>query len=143
MSFEIVLLLFGAVGLLLSIISIIRGNRTKEWPSTTGNITSTSLRDSYDSDGDPDGFYPVIHFSYTIDGETYQNTFQKSRLPTKRRAFAFLGQFPTGAPITLFFNPQKPSDITDKRGVRLTAIATMIISFFVCVYSTLKWLDFI
>jgi len=138
MGFEIVLLLFSAAALLFSIISIIRGRQTKTWPSSTGRITSTSLRKSYDNEGDPDGFYPEIHFTYSVEGETYDNSFRKPKISHRRKAEEYLRQFIAGDQISFFYNPAKPTDITDKQGIRLTAVMSLIISVLIFLYSALK-----
>jgi hypothetical protein len=106
--------IIGAVWLLFSIFNQKReAQASLSWPSVTGYAsTYTIFRNEPDSDDSWEPYYDAtVTYSYVVDGETY--TIDKAvpgQFDTEQEAAMNVEtNVPENTPLTLYYNPQKPS----------------------------------
>jgi len=89
-----------------------KGKANQQWPSITGQISSTTLT-SAEND-----LLPDIRFSYTVDGKHYEGRveFPPGTMPMPGFASAQLEKYPAGSPVTVHYNPQQPEQATLEPG---------------------------
>jgi hypothetical protein len=92
-----------------------KARRRQNWNSTKGKIlTSTLTREPLDR---TPLWYPSIRYSYRVGGKTYHNTKlgtgnRYTDLPTAQKE---IEQYPVGAEITVYYDPQHPDKPIVKR----------------------------
>ena len=81
-----------------------------QWPSTMGTVTMSTIDWRSDSEGGSTA-YPVVQYSYQVNGQTYQSA---KRAPGPEvggtGAQRVVSKYPAGAQVMVFYNPQNPSD---------------------------------
>jgi hypothetical protein len=87
--------------------------------STTGTVIHSELKTSPDSDGETT-YQPEVHYHYSVEaaahtGTTYQ--FSQFLTSSSRRARSVVRAHPIGKPVTVFYNPQNPSQAVLHRGL--------------------------
>lgn len=111
---------FGVV-LIMLIFAIITTGRQKsalkEWQSTTGIITASALERR--SRGTNRGYanYAAIRYSYQAGGQAYQGTkFDLGPALRDKEAKKLIARYPVNTQVTVFYNPQNPSEaVLEKR----------------------------
>ena len=86
------------------------------WPQVPGTITGTSIEASESRDSD-DGyttnFTPKVVYRYEVGGRTFAGTrlaWAERSFPSPQRAQVELAMYPVDAPVTVYYNPEKPGD---------------------------------
>lgn len=80
-----------------------------KWPSTMGNVVKSRIDRRSSSDGTTD--YPVVHYSYQVDGQPYQGSKIAPGMEVGGTgAGKVVARYPSGAQVMVFYNPQNPSD---------------------------------
>jgi uncharacterized protein DUF3592 len=104
-------LVFGAIGtvflgagclcLYWGIGELLEANDARGWPSSAGRIV-----ESYES-----GEAPHITYEYPVEGETLQSTrlFIGEYKGIESHAKALVAEYPEGAAVPVFFNPEEPT----------------------------------
>lgn len=124
-SFNFIALIPVIVGLFFMVIGgvfIVSGARSRkqaesaqEWPSAAGRILSTDIHERVQSAGEtgPRRTYePVVEYEFSLMGAPMRGnrlSFGHKRFNTRRKAEAVLGQYQPGAIITVYYDPQDPS----------------------------------
>jgi len=109
-GFIVVLTLLVNGALLLNIFSARRkASAMQTWPSTPGNIVESELRSR--RRGSRRIYYPHIVYQYTVMGQTYTGK-RISPGPDSgsSRARELVAKYSPGAPVTVYYDPQNPSD---------------------------------
>ena len=81
------------------------------YASTQGTVTSTKIETNSDSDGGTT-YTPEVHYTYTVNGQQIQADrisylFVSS---SYKAAEQVVNRFPTGRPVTVYYNPASPGD---------------------------------
>jgi hypothetical protein len=86
---------------------------TQTWLSTTGTILMSSVQTSHS--GNSHSTYPVIVYSYIVNGQSYQSQriragdqFLTVRLAGQ--AQATVARYPIGKSVTVYYNPANPAE---------------------------------
>ena len=107
--YTIVLGLFLIAGLATSIWGwaiIVRGHRTRRWPSVDGNIAQCAVSDN-DS-------MPHIEFSYTVAGRDYrcEHALPGGTMPSQELSASYTLKYPVGAKAKVHYDPARPEHAT-------------------------------
>lgn len=80
------------------------------WKTVSGTVVSSAVKEEIGEAGDE--FRPEIHYSYSIDGKTYEGKRYEilAWARPEAKAKAIVSQFPVGAPISVFVNPENPNE---------------------------------
>jgi len=112
-------LVFGVIGAVLIFLYFRNKNKAKAsegWPSTYGRIVSNDVSVSYQNDDDYRrvSYLPKVQFTYQVGGESFTGKRiafgSDPDFNTRRKATNFLLQYPVGAEVAVFFNPENPSE---------------------------------
>ena len=113
------------VGVLLSIImpiSIRRGKESKEWPTSEGTVISTEVeeRHEYNEDGESVYYYPRVHYDYRVGDHVYHGFKYKlmNVSMSKRKAHEFISNFMPGDTLTVYYDPEKPTESVMQPGAQ-------------------------
>ena len=113
----------GLAMLLFGIYFIVLGDEVTRWPSTEGTILETRIRiwspvrttfEEQRLKGDITEYYPQIEYQWTVDGTTHQGRRYKigtthDKYEDRDDARAAARSFVAGAPITVYYDPDEPS----------------------------------
>ncbi len=86
---------------------------TQAWLNTTGTILMSSVQTSHS--GRSHSTYPVVVYSYAVNGQSYQSQRIKAgdQFLTVRvagQAQATVARYPIGASVTVYYNPANPAE---------------------------------
>jgi hypothetical protein len=86
------------------------------WPQAVGRVTWTGIKES-ESGNSEDGysttFSPEVVYQFEAHGAVYTGSrigFVSTGHGNPAKAAAVLAGYPVNSPVTVYFNPQKPSD---------------------------------
>lgn len=103
-----------------------------QWPSTMGSVVMSTIERRSSNDGDTD--YPVVQYSYQVNGQAYQST---KRAPGPEvggtGARGVVARYPAGAQVMVFYNPQNPSDAVLERKAPALWLMWLLLVIFDCV----------
>jgi len=139
----IVLLAVGVILTLLMPISISKGRKSKTWPTTEATVVSTEVEEKheYDEDGDKHVYYyPRIHYDYRVEGQFY-NGFKYKLLEasmSKRKAYEIISNFMTGDKLTVYYNPEKPTESVLQPGEQKYLYVFLVIGIGLTAFSLVK-----
>jgi len=124
-------------GILLGfIISTLRGvAKAANWSSTMGTVTYSTIESRFNGDSTAD--YPVVHYTYQVMGQTLQG---KKIMPGPETGGAgakkVVARFPVGAQVTVYYDPNNPSDAVLERSmpghVKWLWITIILVDIFLC-----------
>lgn len=108
----IVCVVIGPICLWKGTSDLIKGSRSKSWPTTEGRIISTKLSESRGRWGTR--FYaPMIKYEYEVGEDTYTcdrlNLGDRSSTSTRETAAVF-ARYPEGRKVTVHYNPKAPKE---------------------------------
>ncbi len=112
-----------------------------EWPSTMGSVRKSAIE--FRSSGDGGANYPVVHYSYNVGGQPYEGY----RIAPGGEVGGIgvgkvIARYPIGAAVTVFYNPQNPSDAfleQKAQGQIIMWIVLIIMNISLCVFAPLMW----
>jgi len=83
----------------------------QNWPSTLGTVNASYLERRQSSDDRSSTNYPVVQYSYQVNGQLYQS----ARLAPGPEvggsgAGKVIAKYPMGAQVVVFYDPTNPSD---------------------------------
>ena len=113
----------------LGIFLVAQGTRSRRkageslsWPSITGTIAETEVRESRNTndDGRVDvSYYPQVTYTYEVAGQSHRSHRIAFGAITPVRNVTqvqkALTQYPVGTPISVYYNPDKPSEAVLER----------------------------
>ena len=106
--------LFSLAGLglmLTAAFDLRKANRAKTWPTAQGRILSSRLAEVSDSDGII--YKAAVLYEYRVNGMDYRSDVWQVRAGSSsftRAATKVVERYPAGATVTVYFNPEDPSD---------------------------------
>ena len=134
--------IFLIVGVVLSIVtlaSIIKGKKSKNWPSTAANVVSTEVevRRDYDEDGEKIYYYPRVYYDYKVNDRVYRGSRYKllEQSMSKRKAHTFISNFAQGDRITIFYDPDKPEESVMQPGEQIYLYFFFVLGIALVCYS--------
>jgi uncharacterized protein DUF3592 len=129
----IVFVLFLLNAIFLAIIFFMRRRMAVvgQWPSTMGTVVMSTIEQRSSEDGYTD--YPVIQYSYQVAGQSYQSM---KRAPGPEvggtGARKVVANYPAGAQVMVFYNPQNPSDAVLERKAPAQWLMWLLLVIFDC-----------
>lgn len=114
------------------------------WPSTSGTINNSEVRQSASTDDDGNisyFYYPHIEYSYVVAGQTFsskQISFGGAQgFKNTNQAQLILTRYPVNAGVWVFYNPQNPSEAVLERVAGGGSKTALIIGIILLVISVL------
>jgi hypothetical protein len=129
----IVFVLFILNVIFLAVIYFMRKKMAEvsQWPSVMGVVQMSTVERRSSEDGYTD--YPVVQYSYQVNGQPYQN----SKLAPGPEvggsgARKVVAKYPAGAQVMVFYNPQNPSDAVLERKAPALWVMWLLLIIFDC-----------
>ena len=140
--FVLVLLALGGGLIFYGLRSRQKAEASQSWPSTTGQIIRSEVKQSANTDDDGNtsySYYPSVEYTYQITGQTYTS----KRLVfgalkgygSSAKAVADLQPYSLGGQVTVYYNPENPSEAVLER--KAGALSGMMIIGIICVVLSL------
>lgn len=132
MTVSIVLLVIGFIASLILGWSIMRGQQSRSWPSTSGTILQSAIDtfQSTDEDGSTSTTYGVrLQYQFSVGGRQYEGSrraFTNMRTSSYRRTQKILDAYPQGGAVTVFYDPDDPSSCVLEPGVNKGAYVALV-----------------
>ncbi|MEW6030954.1 MAG: DUF3592 domain-containing protein [Chloroflexota bacterium] len=104
-----------------------------QWPSATGTVTASYLERRRSSNNRGFVNYPVVQYSYQVNGQTYAGT-KLAPGPEVGGSGApgVVARYPAGAQVTVYYDPQNPSDAVLERNAPAQWILWLVLGIFNC-----------
>jgi len=102
------LTVFGAVGVLESLVDLIRARRSHEWHMMPAEIVESRVERRRGGHGSGTRFVPVIRYRYAVNGTTYAGQrvqFARLETPSREDADRVVGDSPVGATVVVRVSP--------------------------------------
>ena len=120
--FVLFLLALGIFLVIFNLRSKKKAEGSQNWPSTAGSVTLSEVKQTTSTDDDgheSHGYYPLVNYTYQVAGQNYtgKNITFGSKLGYNQpaKASADLARYPLGAAVSVYYDPQKPSDAVLER----------------------------
>jgi hypothetical protein len=129
----IVVVLFILNAIFLTIIFFMRRRMAvvSQWPSTMGTVTMSTIDRRSSDDGYTD--YPVVHYGYQVNGQSYQSAkLAPGPEVGGTGARKVVAKYPAGAQVMVFYNPQNPSDAVLERKAPAQWLMWLLLVVFDC-----------
>ena len=121
-----------------------KAQASQSWPSISGEIVQAEVRTSttHDDEGNVEySYYPSVTYAYSVEGKPYSSSqiaFGGTIGYNQRaKAEAKLNDYPVGKPVTVYYNPEKPSEAVLERqasGARwLSVIGGILMTIGLCI----------
>ena len=128
-----VLVILNAIFLTILFFMRRRMATVSQWPSTMGTVLMSRIEQRTSSEG---GYtdYPVVQYSYQINGQAYQNA-KLAPGPEVGGSGAgkIVARYPAGAQVMVFYNPQNFSDTVLERKAPAQWLLWLLLISFDCV----------
>lgn len=128
--FGCVTVLFNLIFLGIIIATQRKVNAIKGWSSTLGTVLMSDIEWRHSSKGGSTP-YPVVAYTYTVNGQTYQS---RKRAPGGEvggtGARKVVAKYPAGAQVVVFYDPQKPSEAVIERKAPAQWVMWLILVIF-------------
>ena len=128
-----VLFLLNAIFLTILFFMRRRMATVSQWPSTLGTVLMSRIEQRSSSEG---GYtdYPVVQYSYQINGQAYQSA-KLAPGPEVGGSGAgkIVARYPAGAQVMVFYNPQNFSDTVLERKAPAQWLLWLLLISFDCV----------
>ena len=128
-----VLVILNAIFLTILFFMRRRMATVSQWPSTMGTVLMSRIEQRSSSEG---GYtdYPVVQYSYQINGQAYQNA-KLAPGPEVGGSGAgkIVARYPAGAQVMVFYNPQNFSDTVLERKAPAQWLLWLLLIIFDCV----------
>ncbi|MFQ5487487.1 MAG: DUF3592 domain-containing protein [Gammaproteobacteria bacterium] len=104
----------GFIATLWGWLLIARARKKMHWPAVTGRIEVSEPASAEDD------LLPHIEYSYTVQDVNYRKTleFPGGTTPTPEFAASYVENYPAGASVRVYYDPQQPEYATLERGVQ-------------------------
>ncbi len=120
--FVLALVALGVFLIVYSMRSRKKAEASQSWPSTVGRITAAEVKQSVSRDDDDRehyAYYPSVEYEYQVAGQTYTGkriAFGGTVATSNpNQAAAQLDRYPVGGEVTVYYNPEKPSEAVLER----------------------------
>lgn len=97
---------------------IIRGLRSRTWPTVSGEVTDADVEVFHGRGGVL--YTPLIRYTYSVAGRNYESErvlFGYGDFYTRRGAEAVRAAYPTGGAVTVYYDPTDPRSSVLRPGV--------------------------
>lgn len=132
----------GIIGFVLLILNVIflgilffmrrRMAVVSQWPSTMGTVMMSTI-DWRSSSESGSTAYPVVQYSYQVNGQAYQSTkLAPGPEVGGTGAQKVVSKYPAGAQVMVFYDPQNPSDAVLERKAPAQWLLGLILIIFDC-----------
>lgn len=118
----------------IAIITAPKTLKNKHWQATQAKVINTEIVQSTRINRLSERvifFTARVKYQYSIAGQTYQGTFRQwAARDSNMIKQAVEKQYPLGSPITIYYNPKKPSESVKQRGIttgQYFAFGTLVI----------------
>lgn len=90
---------------------IVRGRRTRRWPSVDGTVLQNAVIE--------DDSMPHIEFGYTVAGRDYRcgQAFPGGITPSRELIASYTAKYPAGAKVRVHYDPARPERATLEPGL--------------------------
>jgi hypothetical protein len=137
------ILSIGIVGFIVLIFNVIflavlffmrrKMQQVSTWSSTMGTVLMSTIERRSSSEG---GYtdYPVVQYSYQINGQAYQS-YKLAPGPEVGGSGArkVVAKYPSGAQVMVFYDPQNPSDAVLEKKAPAQWVLWLILAIFDCI----------
>ena len=129
----IIAIVIGCVILFLFGRDIMRGLRSRNWPTTEGKVTQSGvdMSQSTDDEGEIKTSYGAsIQYTYTVSGQELvgaRRTFTNVRTNSSRRAEQIVERYPQGSSVTVYYTEDDPSLSVLEPGVGWFSYVGMVV----------------
>ncbi|RME88469.1 MAG: DUF3592 domain-containing protein [Anaerolineae bacterium] len=134
--FGLGMMLIGIVTLCAGLFTMTKDAGSAEWPATEGTVIYATVEETtrtyYGGKGRRTTrtvYTPRIEYRYTVDGQTYTNTTIGAETSDIRSGI-YAGEYAPGKPITVYYNPENPSDAVLVTGVAGSSLAPGCLGMF-------------
>jgi hypothetical protein len=116
------IIVFGAVGIGLMYWgwTIYQDARASaDWPNVRGQVLSSDVRVSSDSEGG-DSYVPQVEYSYLVNDVEYRDDtikFGENSYGRRRTAEEIANRYPVGQSVSVYYNPAEPDEAVLEPGV--------------------------
>lgn len=89
------------------------------WPNTPGQVVSSDVRHSTDSEGG-DSYSPEVTYQYSVNDQSYQADrikFGENSYNSNRRAQEEVDRYPVGRTVDVYYDPAEPEKAVLEPGV--------------------------
>ena len=126
-----VLLILNAIFLVVIFFMRRKIATVSQWPSTMGNVLMSTVERRSSGDGYTD--YPVVQYSYQVNGQPYQGMkLAPGPEVGGTGAGKVVARYPAGAQVMVFYNPQNPTDAVLERKAPAQWIMWLLLVIFDC-----------
>ena len=103
-----------------------------QWPSTKGTVMTSTIEWRSSSDSGSTA-YPVVQYSYQVNGQAYQS-YKLAPGPELGGTGAnkVVARYPAGAQVMVFYNPQNPSEAVLERKAPAQWLLWLLLIIFDC-----------
>ena len=141
--------LSGAILLFFSLRARKKSSASMSWPSTTGRIITSTVRQnsSTDEDGHVSFTYsPVVEYEYTVNNQVYKGktiNYGITAMQDRNAAQKEVDRFTPGAQVPVYYNPEKPQEaVLEKKEVKanvglIIGIVFMALTLCTCLISAI------
>ncbi len=124
-------LLLGGLGVYL----IIHSQRSKQkaamsqtWPMVKGIVTETNI--TAQEHDEVVRYMPLVRYTYEVDGKIYESrqiTFGSGvEFSSRQKAADYLAEYPLDAEVSVYYDPEKPSEAVLKQVAHKTTVGLVI-----------------
>ena len=130
----------GTWGLVLSLLAIARGIKSKSWPTVEGTINISRLSEWQDADSGGAGLGPIEYLAYIEYYYEFNGVKHKSnrisigdefrRFGSKERAEETRAKYPSGGKVKVYCNPKRPQLSILETGFKPKTIIGLVLGIF-------------
>ncbi|MCM8538377.1 MAG: DUF3592 domain-containing protein [Lentisphaeraceae bacterium] len=116
---------------------VLRGYKSKKWPSVKGTITSFTFEEHSKRDHTRISYLPKVHYDFIVESDSFSgNTFNFSGLLLNKDEMEEMkGMYNEGDKVDVYFDPDNPQMSVLTPGIAHLAIPFMLIALlFTCIF---------
>lgn len=116
-AFALLVFLIGTVQLYLCIAQSSTAILASRWPTASGKIVSSEVRE--DRGGRGVAYFPRVRYEFTVDGKSFLGSHIHATDVAEEpsRAREMVDQYPVGQTIRVFYNPDSPTEAVLEPGL--------------------------
>ncbi len=124
----ILLLLIGIPLLIGAVVNLVHATASTSWPAVAGVVDRSEVVETSGRRGKR-SYKAEINYSYTVDGRRHRGnklTFLESSWSSPARAAQVQAQYPVGAVVDVYYDPQNPARTVLEPGVNINDWAVLV-----------------
>ena len=103
-----------------NLLNIRRAQISKNWPSVTGRIVTSSFRAEHRDSDSSDRYIADIQYTYDVTGQTYSGNRVayglRKEVKSRRTLEELIQRYTTGSEVSVYYNPDDPSSAVLEQG---------------------------